>query len=85
MALNANEKKIVDAFNAATTDIGASVALGVQAITDLFNNQSSITLADVQPALDSLTSASAALKKTATDADPIITPGAPPIVVQPIP
>ncbi len=81
MALNKNEQEIVDAFNGATNDVSEAIQAGVTAITDLFNNQSSITLADVQPALTTLKSGAAALKTLATTDDPIVTPTAPPIVV----
>ena len=81
MALNKNEQAIVDAFNASTNKVGAAIDAATKAITDLFNNQSSITLADVQPALDSLNSASDALQTLATTDDPAITPTAPPVTV----
>jgi len=95
MTLNKNEQAIVDALNASTSKIGASVGnvgdavtTASQAIKDLFNNQASITLADVQPHLDaldgagtSLDSAATALKSLATTDDPALTPTAPPITI----
>lgn len=95
MTLNAKEQAIVDAVNASTnnvsdalTSISASLTQGVQAITDLFNNQSSITLADISPKLDAMNAAAAATKSAAdalaaiaTADDPALTPAAPPIVL----
>jgi hypothetical protein len=81
MALNKNEQDVVDAVNAATNVVGDALTAAVTAITDLFGNKSSITLADVQPALTTMTSAAAALKTLATTDDPALTPTAPPVTV----
>jgi uncharacterized membrane protein YdfJ with MMPL/SSD domain len=74
MGLNKNEQDIVDAFNTSTNvladavvKIGSAVTAGTQAIADLFKNQSSITLADVQPQLTKMNDAATALG-TAADA-----------------
>ncbi|MDD1678747.1 MAG: hypothetical protein LUO93_06135 [Methanomicrobiales archaeon] len=81
MALNQNEQAIVDALNASTNNVADAISTATQAITDLFNNQSTITLADVQPNLDTMNSAAVALKSLATTDDPAIVPTATPITV----
>jgi hypothetical protein len=81
MALNKNEQDVVDAVNASTNKVATAITVGTQAIADLFKNQSSITLADVQPKLDALNSAADALTQLATQDDPAINPAAAPVVV----
>ncbi len=95
MGLNKNEQDVIARVDATTTKIGDMLTKGVdaiqagtQAIRDLFNNQSSITLADVAPRLDAVDSAADAfgtaadaLKAVATADDPALTPSAPPITV----
>jgi len=81
MALNKNEQDIVDALNDSTNKVAAAITTGTQAITDLFNNQSTITLADVQPHIDALNSAADALTALATTDDPAIAPAATPVTV----
>jgi hypothetical protein len=81
MALNKNEQDIVDALNASTSKVGDAIKVATTAITDLFASKSSITLADVQPALTTLNSAADALSALATTDDPAITPTASPVVV----
>jgi len=81
MALNKNEQAIVNALNDSTNNVSDAITTATQAITDLFQNQSSITLADVQPKLDALNSGAAALKQLATTDDPAINPTAEPITV----
>jgi hypothetical protein len=95
MGLNKNEQDVVNRIDQSTTKIADvitkgvdSINVGTQAIRDLFNNQSSITLADVAPKLDAMDtaadafgSAADALKLIATTDDPALTPTAPPIIV----
>lgn len=98
MALDAAGQAVVDAIAAATTKTGVALAdvadaikQGTQAITDLVAAKGgSVTLADIQPSLDTInagadaaTVAADAFKATATAADPAVTPAAPPIA-QPV-
>lgn len=89
-AVNASTNKI----GAAVSAVGDAVKAASTAIADLAAKVAAGSIdpaeltAAIQPSLDALnsggdtlTAAAAALTKTATDADPAITPGAPPIVV----
>lgn len=89
MALNPQAQAIVDAINAGTNDIAAAIKTGVQAITNLAAKVTAGTIdpaeltAAIQPSLDTMKAAAAALTKTATDADPAINAAAAALVVPP--
>ncbi len=80
VTLNTQGQAVVDAIATATSKLGKSITDATTAIADLVAAKSgNVSVADIQPSLDTLTAAADALEKTATAADPAVTPGAPPI------
>jgi hypothetical protein len=91
MALNAQGQAIADQINTNTNKLAAAQTAAVKTISDLVEKLATGTIdaaefaTAVAPSLRLQGDIADALLKTATDNDPAVNPGAPPIVVQPIP